>query len=134
MSPPQNQHYVSQVLLRRFTVSGRLQCYHVQTEKWIQPKSPLKVLAARGWNQLLVSGEADNTLEAGFSRVETHLPKTFEALEEAVNRPLTKLPQAIYENMCLYCTFLWLTSPFAKAKAVPDFCATNGSGTAKRKK
>jgi hypothetical protein len=117
-----NEHFVSQVLLRRFTVSGRLQCYNVQTEIW-RPEPTKKVFSEFGYNQLLVAGqsEPDNTLEDAFQKVETPLPKTFQALEEAVNKPLTTLPPEIYENMCWYCAFLHLISPFAKAAAPVDF-------------
>jgi hypothetical protein len=115
----QKQHFVSQVLLRRFTISGHLQCYDVESDTW-KSKGTRNVFSARGWNQLLVAGHSDNTLEAQFSLVESRLPKTLEALEGAVTKSSTTLPSAIYQNMCQYCTFLWLTSPFAKAKAVID--------------
>jgi len=116
-----NQHYVSQVLLRRFTIPGRpLQCHQIQSGKW-KDRNTGNVFAARGWNQLLVSGNVDNTLEAEFSKVESLLPRTFKALEEAANETLTVFSRPIYENMCRYCAYLLLTSPFAKAKAVADF-------------
>jgi hypothetical protein len=116
----ENQHFVSQVLLRRFMISGRLQSYNVQTEKW-KSASPKRVFSESGYNQLLVYGQVDNTLEDAFSKVETSLPKTFMALEQAANKPSTELRQRIYENICWYCAFLWRISPFAKAAAPVDF-------------
>jgi len=101
----QNQHFVSQVLLRRFTISGRLQSYKVQANKW-KPQSPKNEFSMFGYNQLLVSGVADNTLEDAFSKVESPLPKTLKALEGAATVPSTELPATIYENMCWYCAFL----------------------------
>jgi hypothetical protein len=102
----ENQHSISQVLLERFKIPGRpLQCYQVQTGEWI-PKSKEKACAWPGYNQLLVSGQTDNTLEEAFSKVESGLRKTFKTLEEAASEPSTQLAPAIYENMCLYCAFL----------------------------
>jgi hypothetical protein len=115
-----NEHYISQVLLRRFTVAGRLQCYRVQTDKW-KRESPQNVFSEFGYNQLLVDGQVDNTLEQAFSKVETHLPKTLEALEVAANKPSTELSSGIYENLCWYCAFLKRISPYAKAAAPADF-------------
>ncbi len=116
----QNQHFVSKVLLKRFTVSGRLQCYNVQTDKW-KPEPPKNVFSEFGYNQLVVSDQIDNTLEAAFSKVERPLPKTLKALDEAANKPLSALSPAAYENMCWYCAFLNRISPFAKAAAPFDF-------------
>jgi len=114
----ENQHWISQVLLRRFKIPGTpLQCYQVETGKWI-PKSIENACASPGYNQLLVSGHADNTVEEAFSKVESHLRDTFHALEEAVDRPLTELSPATHANMCWYCTFLKLCSPISKPGAV----------------
>lgn len=115
-----NEHYVSQVLLRRFTTLGHLQSYRVRNGTW-KRESPKNVFSDFGYNQLLVCGQVDNTLEQAFSKVETPLPKTFEALEEAANRDSTKLPPPIFENMCWYCAFIKRISPFAKAAAPADF-------------
>lgn len=115
-----NEHYVSQVLLRRFTTSGRLQSYRVRNGTW-KRESPKNVFSDFGYNQLLVCSQVDNTLEQAFSKVETPLPKTFEALEEAANKSSTELPSPIFENMCWYCAFIKRISPFAKAAAPADF-------------
>ena|SRR6266699_1981811 len=64
----ENQHSISQVLLERFKIPGSpLHCYQVQTGEWIS-KSKEKACAWPGYNQLLVSGVADNTLEEAFSQ------------------------------------------------------------------
>jgi hypothetical protein len=117
----ERQHYVSRVLLERFRIrNSPLECYQVQTRKWKQ-RSVEKVCSARGYNQLLVSGDVNNAIEDSFSKVESILPKTFEALECAANRSSTELPKATYENLCLYCAFLKRTSLFAKPGAVVSF-------------
>ena len=114
----ENQHSISQVLLERFKISGSpLQCYQVQTGEWI-PRSKEKACAWPGYNQLLVSGQADNTLEEAFSKVESGLPRTFRALEEAARKPSTQLSPAIYENMCWYCAFLKGVALLSKPGAV----------------
>ena len=115
-----NEHYVSQVLLRRFTENGHLHRYHVPTGKW-RRLSPKKVFSGFGYNQLMVLGQVDHTLEQAFSKVETPLPITFAALEEAAGNATTELPLDVYENLCSYCAFLWRVSPFAKAAAPVDF-------------
>jgi hypothetical protein len=117
----ENQHWISQHLLKRFKIEGApFQCYQVETGEWV-PKSLDRACAAPGYNQLLVSGEADNTLEAAFSKVESGLRNTFRALEDAVKMPLTELPQAVYENMCWYCSFLKGIAPYSKPGAVVSF-------------
>jgi hypothetical protein len=68
-----------------------------------------------------VSGEADNTLEAAFSKVESGLRNTLRTLEVAVKSPLTELPQAVYENMCWYCSFLKGIAPYSKPGSVVSF-------------
>jgi len=116
----QDQHYVSQVLLKRFKPPGKpLQCYQIKTGEW-KERGLHRAFSARGWNQLLLGGQADNSLEVEFSKVESLLPETFQGLEAAASTSLTTLSPEIYHNMCLYCTFLSLTSPFAKARAVAN--------------
>lgn len=119
----ENQHYVSKVLLKRFKTKGSaLQCYQVQTGDWIE-RSVDAACSASGYNQILVADGVNNAIEDAFSKVESILPKTFEALEVAVDKPSTELPKKIYENMCLYCTFLKQTSLFSKPGAVVSFLA-----------
>lgn len=115
-----NEHYVSQVLLRRFTTHGHLQRYNVGENNW-KRVSPKNVFSHYGYNQLLVNGQVDHTLEQAFSKVETHLPKTFEALERAANSVSTELPVDVFENLCWYCAFIKGVSPFSKAAAPVDF-------------
>lgn len=115
-----NEHYVSQVLLRRFTTNGHLQRYTVKEDTW-KRVSPKKIFSNDGYNQLLVEGCVDDTLEQAFSRVETPLPKTFEALEKAATIASTELPLEVFENLCWYCAFIKRISPFAKAAAPVDF-------------
>lgn len=122
-NPNENQHFVSKVLLKRFKIPGNaLQCYQVQTGKWI-PKSPDNACSSPGYNQLLLSGqtEAENKLEAEFSAVESRLPKLFRALEEAVKGPATELTEEAYKDLCKYCAFLKLVAPYAKPGAVAAF-------------
>jgi hypothetical protein len=117
----ENQHWISQHLLKRFKTRGAsFQCYQVESGQWLS-KSLARVCAAPGYNQLLLSGDPDNTLEAAFSKIESRLPKTLMALEDAVKRPQTNLPQDIYENMCWYCAFLKGIAPSSKPGAVVSF-------------
>jgi hypothetical protein len=119
----EHQHYVSRVLLKRFTTPGKpLQCYQVQAQRW-KERSLNRVFAVRGWNQLLAFNQIDNSLEAELSKVESLLPATFDALADAASRDSTELSARIYENLCRYCMFLLQVSPFAKAKAVAE-CMT----------
>jgi len=92
----------------------------VPENRWAR-LSPKKVFSEYGYNQLLVDGQVDHTLERAFQKVETPLPKTFEALELAANQSSTELPIDVYENLCWYCAFLKRISPFAKAAAPADF-------------
>ena len=119
--PTENQHWVSQHLLKRFKADGApFQCYQVETGEWV-PKGLDRVCAAPGYNQLLVAGESDNTLERLFSMVESGLRNTLRFLKDAATRPLTELPQAVYENMCWYCSFLKGIAPYSKPGAVVSF-------------
>jgi hypothetical protein len=114
----ENQHSISQVLLERFKIPGSpLQCYQIQTGEWI-PKSKEKACAWPGYNQLLISEQADNTREEALSKVESGLRKTFKTLEKAATKSSTQLPSAIYENMCWYCAFLKGVALFSKPGAV----------------
>jgi hypothetical protein len=117
----QNQHFVSQVLLRRFANRGHLQVFNVETGKWRQNVSPKRIFAHGGYTQLLANGQIDNSLETEFGKVETKLPTTLTALDAAAQKSKTELPLDIYESFCWYCAFLWRLSPFAKAKAPADF-------------
>lgn len=117
----ENQHYVSKVLLKRFKTKGSpLHCYQVQTGVWAE-RSVEAVCSANGYNQLLLAGGVNNAIEDSFSKVESRLPKTFEALERAADKKSTGLPKNVYENICLYCTFLKQTSLFSKPGAVVSF-------------
>lgn len=124
MSLHPNQHYVSQVLLRRFKNPGSpLHCYQVETGAWKQ-RNEANVCSAPCYNQLLISGHPpDNTIDASLWEEENRLGslKTLEALDESANRTLTELPQEVYENMCKYCAHLELISVFSKPAAVAVF-------------
>lgn len=114
----ENQHWISRVLLKRFKTPGNpFQCYQIRTGQWIE-KGIERACASLGYNQLLVSGEADNSLEAALSKIESGLRDTFRVLEGATNKPLTDLPPEIHANLCSYCTFLKLISPISKPGAV----------------
>jgi hypothetical protein len=103
-------------------VAGRLNCYRVAAEKWkLEPTK--NVFSDSGYNQLLVDGQVDHTLENAFSRVERHLPIIFNHLERAADVATTELPPSVYENLCWYLAFLRRVSPFAKAAAPMEFLA-----------
>jgi len=69
----------------------------------------------------MISGKMNNVLENSFSQIETHLPKTFRALETAAKGLSNTFPKVLYENLCGYCTFLLGSSLFAKPIAVVTF-------------
>jgi hypothetical protein len=117
----ENQHWFSKVLLKRHKLpEAAFECYQIETGAW-EPKGIERACAWPGYNQLLIGGQADNTLEATFSGVESKMPKTFRALDHAANQQMTELPQDIYVNLCRYCAFLKLISPVAKPGAVIGF-------------
>jgi len=117
----QNQHWISKHLLKRFkTEAVPFQCYQVETGEWL-PKGLDRTCAASGYNQLLVSTQVDNTLEAAFSKVQSGLRNTLRALEDASKRPITELRQPMYSNMCWYCAFLKGVAPYSKPGAVVSF-------------
>lgn len=120
-TPHENQHWISRILLKRFKEGGTpLQCYQVATGEWV-PKGIGRVCAAPGYNQLLVSGVADNTLEAAFSKVESELRNTLTALEDASKQSRSELPGDVYTNLCWYCSFLFGVAPYSKPGAVVSF-------------
>jgi hypothetical protein len=115
-----NQHYVSQVLLRRFAVKRQLQLYDIANDSW-EPKSTKDVFSSPGYNQLLVDGLLDDNLEQGFQKVESQLRDTLKALKEAWKAKSTKLPAKVFENLCWYFAFLKGVSPVTKAVAAVNF-------------
>ena len=117
----ENQHWISQLLLKRFKIEGMpLQCYQVETDKWIE-KSVERVCSGPGYNQLTVSGETDNSLETAFSKIESGLRTSLRALEAIANDQSTELPQSVYENICWYCSFLKGVAPYSKPGSVASF-------------
>jgi len=117
----ENQHWISQILLKRFKIEGMpLQCYQLDTDEWVE-KSVERVCSGPGYNQLTVSGETDNSLEAAFSKIESGLRNSLRALEAAANSQITELPPAVYENICWYCSFLKGVAPYSKPGSVASF-------------
>jgi hypothetical protein len=117
----ENQHWISRHLLKRFKTEGApFQCFQVETGDW-EPKGLARVCAGCGYNQLLVSGEKDNTLETEFSKVESGLRNTLRTLEADAKRPMTELSESVYSNLCWYCSFLKGVAPYSKPGAVVSF-------------
>ncbi len=115
-----NQHYVSQVLLRRFAAKKKIQRYNIKYGKW-KETSTREVFSGLGYNQLLAFGIFDDTLDKEFKKIEDKLPAILEALEGIADKISTKLDEEIYKNLFWYCAFLWNMSPFAKAAAPINF-------------
>ena len=115
-----NDHYVSQVLLRRFTDKGRLQKYTLKYGKW-SPSAPKKIFSEIGYNQLLAFGKFNTKLDDELKTLEDTLPVTLAALDKAAHAKSTPLDPTIYEHMCRYCAFLWEMSPFCKSVAPVNF-------------
>lgn len=111
-----NQHYISQVLLRRFATDEKIQRYSLKYGKWKQ-SAPRSVFSNDGYNQLLAFGEFNNEVEERLKPLEDTLPETLAALDNAAGAKETALDPKIYERMCSYCAFLWEMSPFIKLAA-----------------
>lgn len=115
-----NQHFISQVLLRRFSTDGRIQKYTLKYGKWSR-SSPRSVFSDDGYNQLLAFGEFNNELDERLKPLEDTLPETLAALDDAAKAKETSLDPEIYKRMCSYCAFLWQMSPFCKLAAPVHF-------------
>jgi hypothetical protein len=116
-----NDHYVSQVLLRRFTTdNGRLQKYTLKLGKW-SPSAPRSVFSEIGYNQLLAFGKFNTDLDDRLKELEDTLPITLAALDNAAKAKETPLDSTVYDRMCSYCAFLWEMSPFSKSVAPVGF-------------
>jgi hypothetical protein len=86
-----NDHYVSQVLLRRFTTdNGRLQKYTLKHGKWSQ-SAPRSIFSEIGYNQLLAFGKFNADLDDRLKELEDTLPVTLAALDNAANAKQTTL-------------------------------------------
>lgn len=117
----ENQHWISRCLLKRFKLpDAPFQCFQVNTGNWVS-RSLNSVCSAPGYNQLLLTEDPDNSLEAAFSVIESNLPRTLKEIDAAANRDFTELPQKVYENLCWYLSFLKGTAPYAKPGAVVSF-------------
>jgi hypothetical protein len=117
----ENQHWISRVMLERFKIPGQsLQCYQVQTGQW-EAKGISRTCASPGYNQLIVAGEIDNSLEVAFSKIESGIRKTLKTVDRTAAAGTKELPQGALENLCWYCAFLKLVSPISKPGAVVSF-------------
>lgn len=123
MSNPknQNEHYVSQVLQRRFCKNGMLQRYTIEYDSW-RKTAPTRTFSHDGYTQFLaVGGQLDQTLEKRFSAIENEMREVFAALDDAATRIRTELPPRIFELFCWYMAFLHCLSPYFKAASPQDF-------------
>jgi hypothetical protein len=113
-----NQHFISQVLLRRFSTNGRIQKYTLKYGEWSsRGTAPQSLFSEYGYNQLLAFGEQNNELEERLKPLEDTLPDTLAELDNAAKAKETTLDPEIYKRMCSYCAFLWQMSPFCKLAA-----------------
>lgn len=117
-----NQHYITESFIKnRFGTNGFVQRYDVIWDSW-KIASPQFVFSGRGYTQMLTEGEpVDNSLEESFGKIENQLKFVFPALDESAQRKSTTVSKEIYDNLCLYCSYLWHLSPFAKAKAPANY-------------
>ena len=112
-----NQHFISQVLLRRFSTNGRLQKYVIKHGWSKRGSAPQYMFSDNGYNQLLAFGEFNNELDERLKPLEDTLPETLAALDQAAHAKETTLDPEIYKRICSYCAFLWEMSPFIKLAA-----------------
>lgn len=115
-----NQHYVSQVLQRRFADGPFLQRFDLKWKKW-KRVSTASIFSRVAYSQLLAFGQCDNSLDEAFQKHESALPETLGFLDDVANRGTSEVPDSICSNLFWYCTFLWLMSPFKKAVSPLDF-------------
>ncbi|MDB6112243.1 MAG: hypothetical protein JWR69_3993 [Pedosphaera sp.] len=115
-----NQHYVSQVLQRRFAVGGFLERFDLRWNKW-KRVSTAQIFSRLGYSQLLAYGKHDNTLDESFKQYENSLNDTLTALDEAGNHQTTELSDEVSNNLCWYCAYVWRMSPFVKAVCPFEF-------------
>jgi hypothetical protein len=118
-TPLQNQHYVSQVLLRRFIdSSGFLKRFSLRRGEWNDRQSTRSVFSSRGYTQLIINGTVNNCVEDAFGVQESNVPIILHALDDAATREgTTDLGEDVFGKLCFYCAFLWSLSPFVKAVA-----------------
>jgi hypothetical protein len=116
----ENQHYVSQVLQRRFAVGGFLERFDLKWKKW-KRVSTAQIFSRLGYSQLLVYGQHDNTLDESLQKYENALNDTLAALDEAAKHAPTELPEEVCQNLFWYYIHIWRLSPFMKAAAPFEF-------------
>src|SRR5262249_55421635 len=100
-----NQHYVSQVLQRRFAVGGFLERFDLEWNKW-KRVSTARIFSRLGYSQLLAYGLQDNTLDESFQKYENALNDTLAALDDAVNKETTELSDEVCTNLFWYCAYI----------------------------
>jgi len=115
-----NQHYVSQVLQRRFAVGGFLERFDLKWNNW-KRVSTAQIFARLGYSQLLAYGLHDNTLDESFQKYESALNNTLTVLDNAANEKTTELPDRVCTNLFWYCAYISRMSPFAKAASPFEF-------------
>jgi hypothetical protein len=117
-----NQHFISESFTkRRFGTNGSIERYDLE-RGWATKHSPKFVFSGPGYTQMLMDGElVDNSLEQSFGKIENHLQFIFPALDEAANRNKLVVSREIYDNLCLYCAYLYHLSPFSKANSPAEY-------------
>jgi hypothetical protein len=118
--PFENQHYVSQVLQRRFANGKFIERFDLRWNKW-KKVSTKRIFASVAYSELFAYGTYDNTLDKTFKTYEDALPDTLRALDETAMRTNTALPGDMSNKLFGYCAILWRMSPFIKAIARLEF-------------
>ena len=111
-----NEHYVSQVLQRRFANKGFLECFDLTQNIWKRVHTR-RIFSRIGYSQLLLYGQHDSSVDESFQKCENALNTTLAALDEAANHKSTELPEDVRANLFWYCSHLWCLSPFMKRMA-----------------
>jgi hypothetical protein len=120
MDEPENQHYVSQVLQRRFADGPFLQRFDLKWKKW-RKVSTAQIFSRLAYAELFAYGEHDNSLDNLFKTFENALPETLKALDEVAKPGSAELLDDTCSNLFWYCAFLWRMSPFIKAIAPLEY-------------
>jgi len=118
-----NQHYITESFVKkRFGTDGFVKRYDVKWDKWKLNASPQFVFSGKGYTQLLIDGEpVENSLEESFSKLESRLKCILPVLDRAAKNGAAKFNERLYRDFCFYCSYLWHLSPYAKAKATPEY-------------
>jgi len=120
MGNSQNQHYISQVLLRRFShvkQNGDWVFRYDLTDKQWNELHTSKTFSWRGYTDIQ---QGVNTIESSFHKLENSLAKALEEIERATKSTQSLLSKKAHKTIAQYFAYVRLLSPFTKAASPVD--------------